>query len=95
MEFTNNNEVNAMKRETLKAKFKKRGIVLPGRLIVTSLLILVQIAFFILVEAYLKQWSSIIYGFVELLSLIFPERAGNCPFHRIMPVKIAASAFLN
>ena len=70
MEFTNNNEVNAMKRETLKAKFKKRGIVLPGRLIVTSFLILVQIAFFILVEAYLKQWSSIIYGFVELLSLI-------------------------
>lgn len=49
---------------------RKRGIPMPGRLIVALLLILLQIAFFAVVGLSLSQWATAFYRIIEVLALV-------------------------
>lgn len=51
-------------------KEHKRGIALPGRIITAGLLILLQIAVWVVVELYMSNISSIIYSFIRIISLV-------------------------
>lgn len=51
-------------------KEHRRGIPIPGRIITAGLLILLQVAFFAMVELSLSQWGTVIYRVVEVLAIL-------------------------
>ena len=59
-----------MSSEKNTVKSVKRGVTLPVRAIIASLLILVQIGFFVLIGVYMQRWATVIYTVVQLIAIV-------------------------